>query len=109
MGNRLTQETHNGPNLYAYDAANRLVEVDGITYTWDANGDLLNDGRRRYSSNHGNNLTAVPLNHTSISLKIRELIGSIRIHETNIISYDFSWTTPELIYLRMSIEGSTQQ
>jgi YD repeat-containing protein len=28
VGNRLTQETHNSTNLYAYDAANRLMEVD---------------------------------------------------------------------------------
>jgi len=44
VGNRLTQETLAGTNNYVYDNANRLTEVDGVSYTWSANGNLLSDG-----------------------------------------------------------------
>jgi RHS repeat-associated protein len=59
VGNRLLQETHNATNVYAYDAANRLVEVDGVAYNWDANGNLLDDGERTYTYYHANRLTAL--------------------------------------------------
>jgi hypothetical protein len=29
---------------YVYDDANRLTSLNGVTYTWDNNGNLLNDG-----------------------------------------------------------------
>ena len=39
-GNRLTKETMNDEqsvvNNYQYDVANRLTDVDGVSYTWDA-------------------------------------------------------------------------
>ena len=35
--------------MYIYDIANRLVNVNGVTYTWDANGNLLNDGVYTYT------------------------------------------------------------
>jgi RHS repeat-associated protein len=59
VGNRITQETLAGMNNYVYDIANRLIEVDGVSYTWDANGNLLNDGMRTYTYNHANRLTGV--------------------------------------------------
>jgi RHS repeat-associated protein len=59
VGNRLLQETHDATNVYAYDAANRLVEVDGVAYAWDANGNLLSDGERTYTYDHANRLTAL--------------------------------------------------
>ena len=31
-----------------YDDANRLSSVDGVNYSWDANGNLLNDGVNAY-------------------------------------------------------------
>jgi RHS repeat-associated protein len=45
--------------VYVYDIANRLIEVDGVSYTWDANGNLLNDGMRTYTYNHANRLVGV--------------------------------------------------
>jgi hypothetical protein len=42
-----------------YDAANRLISVNGQAYTWDNNGNLLNDGVRSYSYDHANRLTQV--------------------------------------------------
>jgi RHS repeat-associated protein len=65
VGNRLTQETHEGTNTYAYDIANRLVEVDGVPYTWDANGNLLSDGVSTYTYNHANRLTGVIMGEDS--------------------------------------------
>jgi RHS repeat-associated protein len=59
VGNRITQETLAGTNNYVYDIANRLIEVDGVSYTWDANGNLLSDGTSSYSYNHANRLVGV--------------------------------------------------
>lgn len=44
VGNRLTQETGLGTTNYTYDIVNRLTSVNGVNYTWDNNGNLLNDG-----------------------------------------------------------------
>ena len=59
VGNRLSQDTLAGTNTYLYDIANRLIEVDGVAYTWDDNGNLLDDGLRQYSYDRANRLTAV--------------------------------------------------
>jgi RHS repeat-associated protein len=59
VGNRLTQETHEGANIYTYDIANHLIEVDGVEYTWDVNGNLLDDGVSTYTYDHANRLTSV--------------------------------------------------
>ena len=44
---------------YAYDAANRLTSVNGVAYTWDNNGNLLNDGTNTYTYDAANRLTSV--------------------------------------------------
>ncbi len=44
---------------YAYDAANRLTNVDGVAYTWDDNGNLLSDGSKTYTYTQANRLIAV--------------------------------------------------
>lgn len=43
VGNRLTEQTALGSTSYGYDSANRLTIVNGISQTWDANGNLLTD------------------------------------------------------------------
>jgi RHS repeat-associated protein len=58
-GNRLTQETQEGIDTYLYDAANRLIEVNGQPYTWDNNGNLLSDGATTYTYNYANMLESV--------------------------------------------------
>jgi RHS repeat-associated protein len=65
VGNRLTQDTLAGTNTYTYDIANRLVEVDGVPYTWDANGNLLDDGLREYAYDHANRLISVEMGDDS--------------------------------------------
>jgi hypothetical protein len=44
---------------YTYDEANRLTVVDGVNYTWDDNGNLLNDGARSYAYDSANRLVNV--------------------------------------------------
>lgn len=58
-GNRKTQTTLAGTNVYTYDGANRLTQVDGQSYSWDNNGNLLNDGVRSYVYDSANRLTSV--------------------------------------------------
>ena len=65
MGNRLQEnclvdtQTPEVVNTYAYDDANRLTTVNGMSYTWDANGNLLADGTSIYSYDHANRLVGV--------------------------------------------------
>jgi RHS repeat-associated protein len=59
VGNRLSETTHLGTTTYHYDDANRLTSVDGVTYTWDENGNLLSDGVNTYTYDHANRLTSV--------------------------------------------------
>ncbi len=60
VGNRLTQASMvSGLSSvvdYVYDDANRLTSVNGVTYTWDNNGNLLNDGVNAYTYNTANQL-----------------------------------------------------
>jgi RHS repeat-associated protein len=58
-GNRLTETTRFGTNTYVYDAANRLVSVNAVNYTWDNNGNLLSDGEYTYTYDHANRLKTV--------------------------------------------------
>ena len=59
VGNRMSQETLASTNTYAYDIANRLTSVDGVSYTWDNNGNLLSDGTSTYAYNYANMLSGV--------------------------------------------------
>jgi len=63
VGNRKTQESRVGGlianDTYNYDSANRLTDVNGVTYTWDANGNLLNDGANTYTYDAANRLSSV--------------------------------------------------
>jgi len=61
VGNRLLQQTHEETNTYAYDIANRLISVDGVSYTWDDKGNLLSDGERAYTYGPANRLTSVAM------------------------------------------------
>jgi RHS repeat-associated protein len=59
VGNRLSEETNIGTKTYLYDDSNRLSSVDGVTYTWDDNGNLLSDGTNTYAYDSANRLTSV--------------------------------------------------
>jgi YD repeat-containing protein len=58
VGNRLSETALGGTVItYTYDIANRLTSVDGVTYTWDDNGNLLSDGVHSYAYDHANPLS----------------------------------------------------
>ena len=60
VGNRLQLDSsQDGVVTYQYDAANRLIEAGGVSYTWDNNGNLLSDGTSTYTYNHANRLAGV--------------------------------------------------
>ncbi len=71
VGNRLTQEKsvsgQQSTDGYQYDIANRLINVNGVDYTWDNNGNLLNDGVNSYSYDAANRLTAVSSQQSAFS------------------------------------------
>jgi hypothetical protein len=53
LGNRTAMTKTIAPTVVTthtceYDDANRLTNVDGVTYTWDDNGNLLSDGTRTF-------------------------------------------------------------
>jgi hypothetical protein len=57
VGNTITQTMDLGPGdpvitAYQYDHANRLMYVNAQAYTWDNNGNLLNDGNGTYTYDH---------------------------------------------------------
>ena len=53
-------------NSYQYDVANRLTSVNGVNYTWDNNGNLLNDGVNTYVYDSANRLISVS-NQSTVS------------------------------------------
>jgi len=63
VGNRLEQTSMvsglSSTVEYVYDDANRLTTSNGVTYTWDANGNLLSDGIKTYTYDSANRLKAV--------------------------------------------------
>ena len=62
VGNRLEKKVTGSSNTttsYQYNAANQLTKVDGQAYTYDNNGNLINDGQFNYEWDELNNLTKV--------------------------------------------------
>jgi len=52
--------------------------VDGVTYTWDANGNLLSDGSRTYTYDHANRLLSVLQGGNSYSFAYNGLGDRLR-------------------------------
>jgi YD repeat-containing protein len=44
---------------YEYNDVNRMTSVDEVPYTWDNNGNLIDDGVNDYTYDHANRLTSV--------------------------------------------------
>lgn len=59
VGNRTSQTIGSATRVYQYDAADRLTNAGGVSFSWDDNGNLLNDGVYAYSYDFANRLTAV--------------------------------------------------
>jgi len=73
VGNRLSQTIEIDLGLppvttgYAYDIANRMTVAGGVTYTWDDNGNLLEDGKYTYTYDYANRLVAVSDPQSAVS------------------------------------------
>jgi YD repeat-containing protein len=87
VGNRTTQTatiTSTQVTNYIYDAANRLASVNGQTYTWDDNGNLVNDGAKTYTHNQANRLTDLTqgattfqFNYNGDGARLRQVIAGV--------------------------------
>ena len=84
VGNRLSQENMvNGlPSTvnYLYDDANRVQSVNGVTYNFDANGNLLNDGINTYTYDFANRLKTLSNANTTANYAYNGM--SDRLQET---------------------------
>jgi len=58
-GNRLTKKIGANTTNYIYNAANELTTVGETTYTCDKNGNLIDDGSKKYEYDFNNRLTTV--------------------------------------------------
>jgi RHS repeat-associated protein len=58
VGNRSSLISPKGSTSYEYDNADRLIQVDGVDYSWDDNGNLLSDGVYTYTYDYDNRLTS---------------------------------------------------
>ncbi len=68
VGNRLTETALGGAaKTYTYDAANRLTSADGVSYSWDNNGNLLDDGAHTYTYDHANRLAGIQGTGTQVT------------------------------------------
>jgi RHS repeat-associated protein len=56
VGNRLSETTHLSITNYVYDDADRIDTVNGISYDFDNNGNLRNDGVNTYGYDSANRL-----------------------------------------------------
>jgi len=83
VGNRLTEATESGTTTYQYDIANRLADVDSVEFTWDDNGNLLDDGTSEYAYDHANRLASVTqggdlytFTYNGLGDRLRQIINS---------------------------------
>jgi RHS repeat-associated protein len=84
VGNRLSQETGIGTTNYVYDNANRLTSVNGTSYTWDNNGNLLNDGVNTYTYDSANRLktftnatTTATYRYNGLNDRLQETVNGV--------------------------------
>ena len=87
VGNRTAQTatiTSTVVTAYQYDAANRLASVNGQAYTWDDNGNLVNDGAKTYTYNQANRLTDLTqgattfqFNYNGDGARLRQIIAGV--------------------------------
>jgi RHS repeat-associated protein len=83
VGNRVSASDLYGATTYGYDTANRLTGIDGVSQTWDNNGNLLNDGVNTYTYDPANRLSTVSGSAPTVSYaynglgdRLQQTIGS---------------------------------
>jgi RHS repeat-associated protein len=65
-------------DTYVYDDANRLTSVNAVNYTWDNNGNLLNDGVNTYTYDSANRLKGMSNQSTVTSYQYNGLNDRLR-------------------------------
>ncbi len=68
-GNRTSQTIDSVTTISQYDAADRLTNLGGVSFSWDDNGNLLNDGLYTYSYDYANRLTGLSSPSDSYSFR----------------------------------------
>ncbi|MFV2044155.1 MAG: RHS repeat-associated core domain-containing protein [Anaerolineales bacterium] len=86
VGNRLSQSTVAGTNAYAYDAADRLANVDGMAYSWDANGNLISDGQRSFAYDHANRLASIVDSGSTYGFKYNGLGDRVELSTDGLVT-----------------------
>jgi len=93
VGNRLTQNKSIiglvTTDTSVYDNANRVQSVNGVTYTFDANGNLLNDGVTAYAYDSANRLKTLTGASTTASYSYNGLGDRLR-ETTNGVTTTFT-------------------
>ncbi|MCD4737839.1 MAG: hypothetical protein K8R89_01085 [Anaerolineae bacterium] len=95
MGNRTALTDTTGIHVYEYDAANRLTSVDGVAYTWDDRGNLLNDGAFTYAYNSAGQLVHV-ISGTAI-VKYTYNAAGLRVTQSvdgDATTFAWDWAAP---------------
>jgi len=83
VGNRLEETLPGGTNTYTYDQANRLTAVNGLAYTWDANGNLIADAVYTYAYNQANRLVSVASGGVEVVSYVYNGLGDRLVETTN--------------------------
>ena len=101
VGNRLKQIIDGDTTDYLYDAANRLTSVDGQSYTFDSNGNLLNTGVMTNTFDAANRLTTSTRNGTTVEPiynGVNDRVGQTVGVTTTDFALDVAAGLPEVIY-----------
>jgi len=101
VGNRLKQIINGDTTDYLYDAANRLSQVDGQSYSFDNNGNLLTTGVMTNTFDAANRLTTSTRDGTIIQPlyngvgdRVGQTVGTTTTH----FALDVAGGLPEVIY-----------
>ena len=100
VGNRTAMTDTAGVHTYTYDAANRLTSADGVTYTWDARGNLTRDGTFTYAYNSAGRM--VGAESVTSTLVYTYNAGGLRVAQSvdgDVTTFAWDWASgiPEML------------
>ncbi|MFO0733729.1 MAG: hypothetical protein U0361_22780 [Nitrospiraceae bacterium] len=93
----------------SYDAANQQTQFNGITQTFDSNGNLTNDGTNTYAWDARNRLTSISggvsasFGYDGLNRRKIKTIGGVATgfwSDGNDVLAELSGTTPSTTYIR---------
>ena len=102
-GNREVM-TDTAVHTYAYDAANRLTNADGVVHTWDNRGNLLADGTFTYTYNaagrmvRAESITATLVyTYNADGLRVAQSQSVASVESVDTFTWDWAMPVPELL------------